>query len=121
MVRFGDRLEIGSEIESHAPYLGHWIELLKESPKVLFQVPRMGKRRTASAGAASGKGRPQRSVNPVPPVSHCQWRAGLRSPCAAAHAEDSCATHPSAIEGTQEPGALLLLLLTPAKPITTDG
>ena len=34
----GDRLEIGSEIESHASYLGHWIELLKESPKVLFQV-----------------------------------------------------------------------------------
>ncbi len=34
----GDRLEIGSEIESHAAYLGHWIELLKESPKVLFQV-----------------------------------------------------------------------------------
>nr|WP_286193156.1 MULTISPECIES: hypothetical protein [unclassified Synechococcus] len=34
----GDRLEIGSEIESHAAYLGRWIELLKESPKVLFQV-----------------------------------------------------------------------------------
>jgi antirestriction protein ArdC len=34
----GDRLEIGSEIESHAAYLGHWIELLRESPKVLFQV-----------------------------------------------------------------------------------
>ncbi len=34
----GDRLEIGSEIESHAAYLGHWIELLKESQKVLFQV-----------------------------------------------------------------------------------
>lgn len=34
----GDRLEIGSEIESHGAYLGHWIELLKESQKVLFQV-----------------------------------------------------------------------------------
>lgn len=34
----GDRLEIGSEIESHAAVLGHWIGLLKESPKVLFQV-----------------------------------------------------------------------------------
>ncbi|MCT0199303.1 DUF1738 domain-containing protein [Synechococcus sp. CS-1325] len=38
----GDRLEtgseIGSEIESHATYFGHWIELLKESPKVLIQV-----------------------------------------------------------------------------------
>jgi antirestriction protein ArdC len=37
-VLLGDRLEIGSEIESHAAYLGHWIELLKETPKVLFQV-----------------------------------------------------------------------------------
>ena len=34
----GDRLEIGSEIESHAAYLGHWIELLKESPKVLSEA-----------------------------------------------------------------------------------
>lgn len=34
----GDRMEIGSEIESHAAYLGHWVELLKESPRVLFQV-----------------------------------------------------------------------------------
>lgn len=33
-----DRQDIGSEIESPAAYLGHWIELLKESPKVLFQV-----------------------------------------------------------------------------------
>lgn len=37
-VLLGDRLEIGTEIESHAAYLGHWVELLKESPKVLFQV-----------------------------------------------------------------------------------
>ncbi|MCT0199589.1 DUF1738 domain-containing protein [Synechococcus sp. CS-1325] len=37
-VLLGDRLEIGSEIESHAAYLAHWIELLKESRKVLFQV-----------------------------------------------------------------------------------
>ncbi|MFS6827349.1 zincin-like metallopeptidase domain-containing protein [Cyanobium sp. ATX 6F1] len=37
-VLLGDRLEIGSEIESHAAYLGHWIELLQESPRVLFQV-----------------------------------------------------------------------------------
>ena len=71
------------------------------------QQPRLGKRRTVSAGAASDKGRPQRSVNPVPPASQRQWRAGLRSHCVAAQAEDSCATHLSAIEGTQEPGALL--------------
>jgi antirestriction protein ArdC len=37
-VLLGDRLEIGSEIESNAAYLGYWVELLKESPKVLFQV-----------------------------------------------------------------------------------
>ncbi len=37
-VLLSDRLEIGSEIESHAAYLGHWVELLKESPKVLFQM-----------------------------------------------------------------------------------
>lgn len=34
----GDRLAIGSEIESHAAYLSRWIELLRESPTVLFQV-----------------------------------------------------------------------------------
>ena len=33
-----NQLEIGSEIESHAAYLGQWMELLRESPKVLFQV-----------------------------------------------------------------------------------
>lgn len=37
---------IGSEIESHAVYLGHWIELLRESPKVLFQV--LGEARQAA-------------------------------------------------------------------------
>ena len=34
----GNQLEIVSEIESHAAYLGHWMELLRKSPKVLFQV-----------------------------------------------------------------------------------
>ncbi len=37
-VLLGDRLEIGSDCQNHAAYLGHWIELLKESPRVLFQV-----------------------------------------------------------------------------------
>jgi antirestriction protein ArdC len=37
-VLLGDRLDIGSGIESHAAYLGHWIELLKASPRVLLQV-----------------------------------------------------------------------------------
>ena len=34
----GNQLEIGSEIESHAAYLGHWMELLRKLPKVLFQM-----------------------------------------------------------------------------------
>jgi antirestriction protein ArdC len=37
-VLLGDRLKVGSEIVSHAGYLGHWIELLKELPEVLLQV-----------------------------------------------------------------------------------
>ncbi len=37
-VLLGDRLEIGSAMANHAAYLGHWIELLRESPRVLLQV-----------------------------------------------------------------------------------
>jgi antirestriction protein ArdC len=37
-VLLGDRLEIGSAIANHAAYLGHWVELLKETPRVLLQV-----------------------------------------------------------------------------------
>jgi antirestriction protein ArdC len=37
-VLLGDRLEIGSAMANHAAYLGHWIELLRSSPKVLLQV-----------------------------------------------------------------------------------
>ncbi|MCP9820189.1 DUF1738 domain-containing protein [Synechococcus sp. Cruz-9H2] len=44
-VLLGDRLEIGSAMENHAAYLGHWIELLKENPQVLFQV--LGEARSA--------------------------------------------------------------------------
>ena len=39
-VLLGDRLEIGSEIQSHAAYLCHWIEILKEDPRILLQVMR---------------------------------------------------------------------------------
>ena len=35
---FADRLEIGSDGVNHAAYLSEWIALLKESPRVLFQV-----------------------------------------------------------------------------------
>ena len=37
-VLLGDRLEIGSAMANHAAYLGHWIALLRESPRVLLQV-----------------------------------------------------------------------------------
>jgi antirestriction protein ArdC len=37
-VLLGDRLEIGSAIANHAAYMGHWVELLKESPRMLLQV-----------------------------------------------------------------------------------
>jgi len=37
-VLLGDRLEIGSELQNHAAYLGHWIALLQAEPQVLFQV-----------------------------------------------------------------------------------
>jgi antirestriction protein ArdC len=37
-VLLGDRLEIGSDGVNHAAYLSEWIALLKESPRVLFQV-----------------------------------------------------------------------------------
>lgn len=37
-VILGDRLEIGSAMANHAAYLSHWVELLKESPRVLLQV-----------------------------------------------------------------------------------
>jgi antirestriction protein ArdC len=37
-VLLGDRLEIGSAMANHAAYLGHWIELLRASPRMLLQV-----------------------------------------------------------------------------------
>ena len=37
-VLLGDQLEIGSALENHADYLGQWVELLKKSPQVLYQV-----------------------------------------------------------------------------------
>ena len=34
----GQRLEIGSAMANHAAYLGHWVELLRESPRLLLQL-----------------------------------------------------------------------------------
>ena len=45
-VLLGDRLEIGSDVSHHAAYLSHWIELLRESPRLLFQV--LGEARRAA-------------------------------------------------------------------------
>ena len=37
-VLLGDRLEIGSDLANHASYLASWINLLKETPRLLLQV-----------------------------------------------------------------------------------
>lgn len=37
-VLLGDRLEIGSDTCNHAAYLAHWIELLRESPRLLLKL-----------------------------------------------------------------------------------
>jgi antirestriction protein ArdC len=37
-VLLGDRLEIGAAMANHAAYLDHWIGLLQETPRLLFQV-----------------------------------------------------------------------------------
>lgn len=37
-VLIGDRLEIGSDLANHASYLGSWIALLRETPRLLLQV-----------------------------------------------------------------------------------
>ncbi|MEB3167438.1 MAG: zincin-like metallopeptidase domain-containing protein [Synechococcaceae cyanobacterium] len=42
----GDRLEIGSDTANHAAYLSHWIALLQESPRALYQV--LGEARRAA-------------------------------------------------------------------------
>ncbi|MCP9929094.1 ArdC family protein [Cyanobium sp. CH-040] len=45
-VLLGDRLEIGSDTRNHAAYLQHWIELLRRTPRLLFQV--LGEARRAA-------------------------------------------------------------------------
>ena len=37
-VLLGERLEIGSDSANHAAYLAHWVQLLRQSPRLLFQV-----------------------------------------------------------------------------------
>jgi hypothetical protein len=37
-VLLGDRLEIGSDSANHAAYLAHWVALLRQSPRLLFQL-----------------------------------------------------------------------------------
>ena len=45
-VLLGDRLENGSNGMNHAAYLGHWLEQLRESPRLLLQV--LGEARRAA-------------------------------------------------------------------------
>ena len=80
-----DRLSPEEFFREYSAWKGEGLRMLP--PPASDQTDQLDPDQTASF-----KGRPQRSVNPVPPASHHQWRAGLRSPCAAAHAEDSCAT-----------------------------
>ena len=64
VVLLGDRLEIGSNACHHAAYLAHWIELLGQSPRLLFEL--LGEARPAAEliapdvpqdpGAAHGAG-----------------------------------------------------------------
>lgn len=42
----GDRLEIGSDTANHAAYMSHWIALLQDSPRMLYQV--LGEARRAA-------------------------------------------------------------------------
>jgi antirestriction protein ArdC len=42
----GDRLEIGSDTANHAAYMSHWIALLHDSPRLLYQV--LGEARRAA-------------------------------------------------------------------------
>ncbi|MFN9621638.1 MAG: ArdC family protein [Cyanobacteriota bacterium] len=37
-VLLGERLEIGSDVHNHAAYLAEWIQLLRQSPKLLYKV-----------------------------------------------------------------------------------
>ena len=53
-VLLGDQLEIGSALQNHAAYLGHWIELLRQSPQVLYQVLGEARRAVELVIAAAG-------------------------------------------------------------------
>lgn len=69
-VLLGDRLEIGSAMANHAAYLGHWLDLLRASPRLLLQVlsdarkaadlicPDDGERINAGDGAGGGSAAP---------------------------------------------------------------
>ncbi|MFN9546766.1 MAG: zincin-like metallopeptidase domain-containing protein [Cyanobacteriota bacterium] len=37
-VLLGERLEIGSDVSNHAAYLAEWIQLLRQSPKLLYKL-----------------------------------------------------------------------------------
>jgi antirestriction protein ArdC len=37
-VLLGERLEIGSDVSNHAAYLAEWIQLLRQSPTLLYKL-----------------------------------------------------------------------------------
>jgi antirestriction protein ArdC len=61
-VLLGDRLEIGSDGRNHAAYLSHWVELLRESPRLLLQV--LGEARRAVDLIAPEASSPSRNDTP---------------------------------------------------------
>ena len=70
----GERLEIGSELQSHAAYLEHWIALLQAEPQVLFQV--LGEARQALELIALEVG----ALTPTKPIhTSCRYRGKLWS------------------------------------------
>ena len=73
-VPLGDRLEIGSELQSHAAYLEHWITLLQAEPQVLFQV--LGEAPQALELIALEVG----ALTPTKPIhTSCRYRGKLWS------------------------------------------
>ena len=82
-VLLGDRLEIGSELQSHAAYLEHWIALLQAEPQVLFQV--LGEARQAveliapegvvESSATGADSSPLASGAESCMIGHCQGEA----------------------------------------------
>jgi antirestriction protein ArdC len=72
-VLLGHRLEIGTAMANHAAYLGHWLELLRESPRVLLQVL-SDARRAADLICPEDPQEARGQVGAAENLSHCLGR-----------------------------------------------